>query len=289
VAAQAHVLLAQRQRLARGHAQLQLDQIEPGHGLGHRVLDLQARVHLHEIEPALGVEQALERAHPLIADRPCRRDRGRAHALAQRRVDGRRRRLLDDLLVAPLHRAVALAEVNRVAVAVGQHLDLDVARVGDDTFEDQAVVPKGVARLGACAAQQLGKVAGVVHEPHAAPATTGRGLDHDGKADALGFGQQALITLVLAVVAGDAGHASRPHEALGPGLVAHRANRLGRGADEDQSGVAAGLGEVGGQDGAWGKMPIFLHRICSITSSAPPPIEGRRMSRNRREIRLSRA
>jgi hypothetical protein len=31
--------------------------------------------------------------------------------------------------VAALHRAVALAQVDRVAVAVGQHLDLDVARV----------------------------------------------------------------------------------------------------------------------------------------------------------------
>ena len=35
---------------------------------------------------------------------------------------------LDHLLVAALHRAVALAEVDRVAEAVAEDLDLDVAR-----------------------------------------------------------------------------------------------------------------------------------------------------------------
>jgi hypothetical protein len=43
-----------------------------------------------------------------------------------------RGRLLDDLLVAPLDRAFALAEIDRVAVAVGEHLDLDMARLGDE-------------------------------------------------------------------------------------------------------------------------------------------------------------
>ncbi len=36
---------------------------------------------------------------------------------------------LDQLLVAALDRAVALGQVDHVAVLVGQHLDLDVARV----------------------------------------------------------------------------------------------------------------------------------------------------------------
>ena len=37
-----------------------------------------------------------------------------------------RRRLLDQLLVAPLHRAVALAQVHDPAVRVAHDLDLDV-------------------------------------------------------------------------------------------------------------------------------------------------------------------
>jgi hypothetical protein len=48
--------------------------------------------------------------------------------------DGRGR-LLDDLLVAALDGAVALAEVDDVAVAVGEDLHLDVARVGQVALE----------------------------------------------------------------------------------------------------------------------------------------------------------
>ena len=44
------LFLAQRQRLAGGDAELPFDQIEAGDHLGHGMLDLEARVHLHEIE-----------------------------------------------------------------------------------------------------------------------------------------------------------------------------------------------------------------------------------------------
>ena len=44
------IILLQRQRLARRDAELPLHEIEPGHGLGDRMLDLQSRVHLEEIE-----------------------------------------------------------------------------------------------------------------------------------------------------------------------------------------------------------------------------------------------
>src|SRR4030095_5725429 len=44
--------------------------------------------------------------------------------LAQRR----RRRLLDQLLMAPLDRALALAEMNDRAVVIAEDLELDVAR-----------------------------------------------------------------------------------------------------------------------------------------------------------------
>ena len=44
----AQLVLAQGQRLAAGHAQLPLHQVQAGDGFGHRVLHLQAGVHLHE-------------------------------------------------------------------------------------------------------------------------------------------------------------------------------------------------------------------------------------------------
>ena len=51
-AAAGDFVLRERQRLARGDAELPLDEIEPGHRLGDRMLDLQPGVHLEEVEVA---------------------------------------------------------------------------------------------------------------------------------------------------------------------------------------------------------------------------------------------
>ena len=154
VSAKADIFLAQRQLFAAGDAELQLDEVEAGDGFGDGVLDLQARVHLHEEEVAGGVEQELHRPDPFVTDRPDRADGGRAHRRAQRRRNRRRRRLLDQLLVPPLHRAVALAEVDGIAMAVADDLDFDVTRALDRPLDEQSRVAEGVLRLRARRAQQ---------------------------------------------------------------------------------------------------------------------------------------
>jgi hypothetical protein len=45
-----HVVLGEGRVLARGDAQLQLDEVDAGDQLGHAVLDLQAGVHLQVVE-----------------------------------------------------------------------------------------------------------------------------------------------------------------------------------------------------------------------------------------------
>ena len=60
----------------------------------------------------------------------------------------------------------------------------------------------------------------------------------------VGFLLQERRVLVLAVVAGHQRHAGLLHQALGRRLVAHRRDRLGRRADEDDAGLGAGGGEV---------------------------------------------
>jgi hypothetical protein len=109
----------------------------PGHEvdavdeLGDRVLDLQAGVHLEEVELAVVADEELAGAGADVVAPPGGGDRGRAHARAQLGVDRGARRLLDDLLVAALDRAVALAEVDDSCRGVGEDLDLDVARPED--------------------------------------------------------------------------------------------------------------------------------------------------------------
>src|SRR5205085_1934337 len=121
VAVEADVFLAQRELFAGRYQELLADEIGTGHELGHRMLDLDARVHLDEVEAAV-LEEELERAGAAIADAKARLDAYLADLGALLRRDAGRRRFLDDLLVAALHRAVALAEMDRVPLAVGKHL-----------------------------------------------------------------------------------------------------------------------------------------------------------------------
>ena len=58
--------------LAARDADLPLHQVDAGHHLGDRMLDLQARVHLEEVERAVVVEQELDGAGVGVADRLAR-------------------------------------------------------------------------------------------------------------------------------------------------------------------------------------------------------------------------
>ena len=82
------VVLRERQRLARGDAQLQLDEVEADDHLGDRVLDLQAGVHLEEEELAV-LEEELDGAGVDVVARVGHLHRGVAHRGAD--VGGERR------------------------------------------------------------------------------------------------------------------------------------------------------------------------------------------------------
>ena len=149
------VALLEAQRLARGDADHLLDEIDAGDELGHRMLDLQPGVHLQEIEAAVLAGDELHRAGAVVADRLRERDRLLAHFGARLGVEQRARRFLDDFLVAALDRALALAEIDDVAVLVAQHLDFDVARIGDEFLDEDAIVAETRFRLRAGAGEIL--------------------------------------------------------------------------------------------------------------------------------------
>ena len=114
--------------LAGGDANLLLDDVDAGHHLGHRMLDLDARVHFHEEEVALLVHEELERAGVGVLHGARRIGDDAAHLAADLVGHGDRRRLLEQLLMPALDRALALAEVHDVAVVIAEDLELDVAR-----------------------------------------------------------------------------------------------------------------------------------------------------------------
>ena len=55
------VALLEPEPLAGRDANLFLDDVDAGHHLGDRMLDLQPRVRFHEVEAAVGIHQELER------------------------------------------------------------------------------------------------------------------------------------------------------------------------------------------------------------------------------------
>jgi hypothetical protein len=154
------LVLRQRQRLAGGHAQLPLHQVLAGDGLGHGVLHLQPGVHLHEEEVHRAVlallDDELHRARTHVFHGPRRRHGGQAHLGAHLRAQTGRRRLFQHLLVAALHRAVALEQVDVVALRVAEHLDFDVARALHVLLDQHRLVAEAVLGL-ALAARQGGQ------------------------------------------------------------------------------------------------------------------------------------
>ena len=109
-----------------------MHEIDTRDHLGDGVLDLQARIHLHEVVLAVFVHQEFEGADALIADGEHGLDGTLAHLVAGGVAEVWAWRLFEQLLVAALHGAVALTEVDAVAVRVAEHLQLDVSGTARD-------------------------------------------------------------------------------------------------------------------------------------------------------------
>src|SRR5437660_3584402 len=102
-------------------------EVDPEDFFGDGVLDLEPRVHLQEIEGAIGLDEELDRAAGVVADGVRRDDRRGKQAVAEGRLDRRGGTLLDHLLMAPLKAALALPDRDAVAMTVGDELNFDMA------------------------------------------------------------------------------------------------------------------------------------------------------------------
>src|SRR5689334_160521 len=87
--------------------------------------------------------------------------------------------------MAALQRTVAFAEMDGVAFAVAEHLDLDVTRLLKVTLEVNRVVAECRLRFGAGGRKRGRKLVRAARHFHAAPAATGSCLYEERKADLL--------------------------------------------------------------------------------------------------------
>ena len=181
MAREADILLPDRQRQAGGDAQLLAHQIDARDHLGDTVLHLDARVHLHEVEVlARPVEQELDRARALVAHGLRRAHGGLTHRLTHGVAQAPGGRLLDQLLIAALDGAVAVAQVHDVAMPVRQHLHLDVPGTQHQLFQIQLVVAKAGHGLGLRLLIGALQLRIVVAAPDAAPAAARARLEQHG-------------------------------------------------------------------------------------------------------------
>ena len=213
-----------RQSLARRHAQLPLHQVVPGDHFSYRVLNLQARVHLQKIVLQVLVHDELHRACALVAHRQSSGYRIAAHGFAHGGVDYGRWRFLNDFLPSALCGAIALAQVNCVAVRVCKHLYFDMPAVVDQTLQHQGTVTKRAVRFAPRADDGLGHFTGLAHQSHAAPAPARNGFDQQGISELAGFTDQVLIILILTKVSRRAGNAGSDHAFLRQRFVSHGVN-----------------------------------------------------------------
>ncbi len=259
VPVQAYVVGGQRQPLPRRHTHLPLHQVDPGDQFGDRVLHLQPGVHLQEEElvRAVGGDDALHGARADVADRAGGLHGRPSHALPRVRVEQRRRCLLDDLLVPPLQAALPLPEVQAVTVGIGEHLDLDVPRRGDEPLDEQPVVAERPARLTPRRLHRLRQTVGGGHHAHPLAATTGGRLQQYRVAHPFGGRRHGIHPGHIAL-SGDHGNARGGHRVLGADLVAHPLDRRRGRSDEDDPGLRAGTGE----SGVLGEEPVAgMHRL----------------------------
>src|SRR5665213_343285 len=141
------------------------------------MLDLQPRIHLDEIEFVILVQE-FDGAGAAITHLGHRLGDDPAHPIALFRRYCRRAGFLQDLLVATLERAIAFAEMDRIAFAVPEDLKLDMAWVAEIFLDIDGVVAErvpgfrpGLGNLGL----ELGFGA---DDLHAASAAARRRLDH---------------------------------------------------------------------------------------------------------------
>ncbi len=244
----ANVVLGGRKFFAGRHAQLPFDEIGAGDRFRHRMLHLQARVHFHEpeavcLQPFRGIGNELDGTGADVTDGLGRLHRRLAHRLAHRVGHARRCGFLDHLLMAALQRAIALKQMDDIAVTVPKHLHLNMPWAGDVFLDQHARIAEGRLAFALRAFQRGGEILCVIDAAHAFAAAAGHRLDENRIADLARFAGQMFRGLVVAQVARHHGDTGFCHERLGAILQSHRTDGAGGRADEDDPGSGAGFRE----------------------------------------------
>ena len=162
---------------ALGERELRGDQVDAARHLGDRMLDLDARIHLHERHRAVRVDEELDRAGARVPRALADRDRRALEPILGLLREERGGRLLDELLIATLQRTVARTDGDHAAGTVAEHLHLHVTRAREEPFDEAVAVAERDLGLMRGGDERLLHVLEFVDDLEAAPAAAVHGLD----------------------------------------------------------------------------------------------------------------
>src|SRR5262249_36121518 len=126
MSAKLNIALSVRQTLTGSDHDLVPDDVDAGNHFSHRMLDLNAGVHLHEIEVPFFVDREFKVSDIGISHVFDRLNAPPAYFVSQRRRHDDRWRFFDQLLMPALNRAFAFAKMNRITVLVRHDLKFNV-------------------------------------------------------------------------------------------------------------------------------------------------------------------
>lgn len=226
--------------------ELDADEIQPGDFLSHRVLHLQARIDLEEIELAISPQQELHGRQAGQAGGAADGQRMFQRLLAQGGVESWRRGDLHQFLVAALQRAFPLPQMAHAALAVADQLNFNMPGALDHGFGVKPAIAKGRVGFRGATGEGLGQFGGLVDPAHAAPTTAGNRLKHDRQAARLVIEKaQRRLGIVQDLTARDHRHPGLLRQSAGAGLVAQARQGLRGGTDKVQAGFSHRLGKAG--------------------------------------------
>src|SRR5690606_23264577 len=193
----------------------------------------------------LHIDKKLKGAEPSVTCGAGELARGFRELLAHIGIKRRAWGDFDDLLIAPLKRAFALAKIDD-SLAVANDLNFDVTRLANELFDIKLAIAESGLRFGATAFKGVRQFGRIAHRAHAAPAATRQRLKHDSAIRAQLLHEGAgFFKARRAIRAGKKRHVELCRESARRSLVAEKTKRLGRGADKNDAFFRASFGKSG--------------------------------------------
>ena len=233
------------QFVALGDEDLRTNEVDAGDYLGHGMLDLNTRVHLDE-EPLLRINivKELDSSGVVVADFFRQFYGGFAELVADLFIESKGGRDFDDLLMAALHRTIALVEMNEVAVFVSEDLNFDMLRPSHEPFKKDRRIAKGILRFGLGLIKKSVEIRLLLHHPHATSAASIGRLDDERKTNRAGNLERFGTIRDRLLGSRQGGDVDLLCERTRRDLVSHRIEHLGIRSNKFQTRLTAGAGEI---------------------------------------------